>query len=439
MNIIVGLSIIILIVIILSVLKRKRKVYTEKEIYEKKIRPELFYVNTEAAIPGACRILIDRDEIFPEIFALLEKAEKYIYFNMFLFGGEIADNTLELLSRIQQKGVKVIMILQDQKESINIAFPLPDIENEKKKEIEDYEGREQKANDMGFDVSYPSTEIFYDNSIFNIDHGKLIVIDGIYAVTGGMNFASTSEKNHDSSVIFTGEIVKECEKIFLNKWLCSYKYDEKGKKIFNDPENMMELSENSTGVYKGFSPCEITPVITAPYVSNTLDALIYNIEKAEHRIYISQFMVTEKKIIRALIEKARQGLDVKVLLDPGDYIYPDLDLKGGPNNLVIALFQKMKKKHDGFTGEARRFIVEPGQQLHMKLIIIDENICFMGSTNLMSAAILRNYEEYFLIRGQEVNRRYTEVFLKDWSERSEQVRSLELSQKAIALFGDLFV
>ena len=257
-----------------------------------------------------------------------------------------------------------------------------------------------------------------------------------------MNFASTSEKNHDSSIIFTGDIVKECEKIFINKWMCSYKYNKDEKMIFNDP-NQLKPGKNEkihTDLYSDYNDCEACPLITAPYKRNTLDSLLKSLNEAKRCIYISQLLITENNIIHKLAQLAKEkNIDVKILVDPAKNLYEGIDLEGGPNNDIVALFQKMKRHHDDFSGQIQRYKTEPGQQLHLKLIVIDDDLCYMGSTNLMTAALYNNYEEYFLLKSEKLNSQYKKLFIDDWENKSEEIEPLKLPEKAIALFADLFM
>src|SRR5438094_2902074 len=48
-----------------------------------------------------------------------------------------------------------------------------------------------------------------------IDHVKLLIVDGVRAIVGGINWGTHSLKNHDVDVLATGPVVDNLERVFL--------------------------------------------------------------------------------------------------------------------------------------------------------------------------------------------------------------------------------
>ena len=114
-------------------------------------------------------------------------------------------------------------------------------------------------------------------------------------------------------------------------------------------------------------------------------SLITDILNAKHSVDVAMFMVTNKKLTNALKKRAKQGKVVIRLLADKSYDVAHKKISK-VKNLVdkknISLFHinglKKKKKKFGI--------------MHAKLVIIDDNITYIGSTNWTKSAFHSNYE-----------------------------------------------
>ena len=102
-------------------------------------------------------------------------------------------------------------------------------------------------------------------------------------------------------------------------------------------------------------------------------------------------------------------------MDPCESLY-GFDLKGVPNVLAARDFHNVELK-------ARYFTPIPGQELHMKLIVVkrkDGSSEFAtGSTNWTTGAFEGNFETFFFCKGfKAISKRLQDMFEKDWSQHS---------------------
>lgn len=105
------------------------------------------------------------------------------------------------------------------------------------------------------------------------------------------------------------------------------------------------------------------------------------------------------RITQLLIEKARQGVDVRVILENS------VD----DNQLAYELLSKSGVK----------VAYDPrGVTTHTKLVIIDGYIILVGSHNFTYSAMMRNHETSILIVNPEIAARATKYFTDVWAESS---------------------
>lgn len=114
--------------------------------------------------------------------------------------------------------------------------------------------------------------------------------------------------------------------------------------------------------------------------------LVKDILNAKHSISVAMFMVTNKKLTNALKERAKKSnIDIKIIADKSyDKAHQKISkvkkLVSQKNIKTFSLrgLSKKKKKKFGI--------------LHSKLVVIDDNITYIGSTNWTKSAFHSNYE-----------------------------------------------
>ncbi|MBI5273823.1 MAG: hypothetical protein HY860_02075 [Chlamydiales bacterium] len=102
-------------------------------------------------------------------------------------------------------------------------------------------------------------------------------------------------------------------------------------------------------------------------------------ECAKESIDIECYMITDKKWIAQLINKARQGINIHIY---HHYDHP-LSLKGLHENIIV-------------TPSKRKSL------MHKKLIMVDKKLCLIGSTNLTQASLLMHDNMMIGIHSKEI-------------------------------------
>ncbi|MCL5773230.1 MAG: phosphatidylserine/phosphatidylglycerophosphate/cardiolipin synthase family protein [Firmicutes bacterium] len=144
----------------------------------------------------------------------------------------------------------------------------------------------------------------YPANTVNIDHVKLLVIDGKDALIGGMNWSSNSPINHDADVRIDGPAAKNAEQIFDEDWAFS------GGKATSNPTPPNNASSGN-----------IKFITTAPPEENggssAIDkVLVDDINGAKKSVHAEIYCFTDSDVIQAMKDAKARGVDVKVIFDP---------------------------------------------------------------------------------------------------------------------------
>jgi len=140
------------------------------------------------------------------------------------------------------------------------------------------------------------------------------------------------------------------------------------------------------------------------------NAMIEDIDAARKYIYIETFRVGNDEIgdrfRRALTQKAKEGVDVRILIDywgsgsvNHDY-FKNLIRYGGQ----VRFFEKIKYNTDLFTRGHKRN--------HRKFLLIDDDVSWIGSSNLTGYNM--NWRESMLRMKSDITFTLTKLFMQDF-------------------------
>lgn len=140
------------------------------------------------------------------------------------------------------------------------------------------------------------------------------------------------------------------------------------------------------------------------------NAMVEDIEMAENYIYLETFRIGNdvigKRFNRALTAKAKQGVEVKILIDywgagSADHsFFKELIAAGGE----LRLFEKIRYNTDLFTKGHRRN--------HRKLLLIDNKVSWIGSSNITGYNL--NWRESMLRMKSNITPVFVKLFMEDY-------------------------
>jgi phosphatidylserine/phosphatidylglycerophosphate/cardiolipin synthase-like enzyme len=337
----------------------------------------------------------------------IANSRRSIDIEMFMIGGEYGERILRLLDSKARAGVKVRLI---HREGVSIRCGVA------LKRFGQYVTRSR-----GMDASHhyrPTVDRLFSNELklspirrghfplhrfgnfisnpLKLAHDKLIIVDGQFAIMGGMNLADAVAANHDLFIKFTGPAVAAPSAVFEYDWALAHPGKSSAGRAIIPP------------VIKGEDAIDALCFLTTrPHSRNQLEDVLQILATAKERIWIEMFYMTDPRIIHALILAAGKNVDVRILCDPNEYSL-GLPMRGAPNL--------------PFVGELavadvpiRLFNTAPGRQMHQKSMLVDDELVYTGATNFTRMSFRSNTESSVLIRSRNVAKIFEQRFLEDWA------------------------
>ena len=209
-----------------------------------------------------------------------------------------------------------------------------------------------------------------------IDHVKLLIVDGVRAIVGGINWGTHSPRNHDFDVLVTGPVVDNLERAF-----------QQDLALAGEP-----------AVIPAPAADRVIQVLTTRPGESIRAAALAAIAAAQHSIDIEMFVLSDRLVLEALVLAARRGVHLRILLDPTQ-----------PQNIdAFGLLQS--------AGAVVRFYRQSRDELlHAKLGIFDAGAVLFGSCNWSRSGFTRNHELDLLVNEPRLARTFLSRMEQDWA------------------------
>ena len=332
-------------------------------------------------------ILNNGDECFPRMFEDMSRANHSLHIEFFgIESGVLFEEMFAILAERVARGVEVRVIYD------SIGGRLL-----RRRDI-------RRLRRAGVDIRcfLPIFSLRYAPLLNYRNHRKIVVIDGKVAYTGGMNIADRYLYGvrggilRDVHLCVEGEAVAMLQRVFVTDW----RFVTGGKRLLEEPLYFPRPEVR-----------EVCPVQIATSGPDSLYASIKHsyfaaISKARRYVYISTpYLLPDNAILTALTVAALSGVDVRVLIPVrGDnvvvswasYSYVEALLAAG---VRVYLYRK------GFN--------------HSKFIVVDDELCTVGSANLDYRSFYDDFEVQALLYDNSITCHLREVFLADLADSEE--------------------
>jgi cardiolipin synthase len=262
-------------------------------------------------------------------------------------------------------------------------------------------------------------EVMLYDGPYRYMHAKYIIKGGSVLVTTenfGNSFSRSQQGNRGWGIIVEDE---ETAEAFLDVFNEDLAHSEPFSCSLEDYEFSYEEKGNYEPVFgvDHYSSQEVKPVIAPDAVDDVLEI----INSAEKSIYVEQFYVyrywdrqtkSPNLFLEALMDKARQGLEVKILLD--SYWY-NVDKDDIASNFYTNQYVNEIAKNESLNLEARLADLSMigVEKLHVKGMIVD-NTAFVSSINWNENSPRNNREAGIAVSG-EAAQYFVDAFMYDWS------------------------
>ena len=342
-------------------------------------------------------LLMSGQEKFDDMFQAIRDARHSIHLEYFNFRNDsIADTLFELLATKVKEGVEVRAVF-DGFGNVSNSQPL-------KKEHVSHR-REQGIQLYEFNpVKFP-----YTNDLFGRDHRKIVVIDGKIAYTGGMNVADYYIKGtpevgewRDMHCRIEGGAVNRLQGIFADMWKRVTGQQLQGAQYyrgFTTPDYFGNLKKDTTAT-AGHKMVGI--INREPYRSPKIIRKFYisALDNARDSIkLVNPYFTLTPSIKRAMKRALKRGVKMELM------IAANSDIPLTPDCGFYNMHKLMKRGADVW--------IYQGGFHHTKIIMVDGQVCTVGSANLDARSLRFDYEENAVIVDPCTTKELSDMFERD--------------------------
>ncbi len=376
-----------------SIKKMRKVILAEKAETERKTQaalgetpiPDIFNENDSitryVAKCGGYPVYYDGDvsyykngeDMFPEMLAQLQKAEKYILVEYFIIShGKMWNSILKILVEKAMAGVQVRILYDD----FGCMVTLPP------KYDRYLEGLHENIRCVAFNQVVPLFALRMNNR----DHRKILVIDGQVAFTGGINLADEyiGEVRRfgfwkDTGVKIVGPAVNSFVKMFFYLW----------NACREDKEEIADyLAANKDEKTGEGNAVRIQPYDDSPLDDYSLGESVYAdiISRANNYVYIfTPYLVLDDFLRGALCMAALRGVDVRI-------VTPAIPDKKTVYRLTRANYRVL------MNAGVKIYEYTPGF-IHAKSMVCDDKVAVVGTINLDYRSLYLHFENAVYFTG----------------------------------------
>jgi cardiolipin synthase len=325
-------------------------------------------------------MLLNGDRIFPSMLEGIRSARKTITFETFIYwSGEIGEQIAHALADKAREGVAVHVLL-DWVGSSKMDRHYLDMLRDAGAAVIQY----HKPHWTGLGRMNDRT------------HRKLLVIDGEIGFTGGVGIApewtgNAQDEKHwrDTHFRVAGPVVGHMQAVFMDNWVKAT------GNVLHGPDYFPHVEPQGDGLAHMFS--------SSPSGGSDDMQLMYlmAITAATHSIHLaSAYFVPDKLTINAIVEAAKRGVKVQIIT-PGKRI----DTHTVREASRACWGDLLKAGVEIFEYQPTMF--------HCKLLVVDEYLVSVGSTNFDSRSFKLNDEANLNIYDRDFARQQTAAFADD--------------------------
>jgi cardiolipin synthase len=342
---------------------------------------------------GTAKLLNNGDQFFPALYDALKAAKQSIIFAVYIWEDSQPSNEIfAILTERARAGVQVRVLLDGLG-----GLHAPD---EKIKQLEEAGGKVKM---------FRSARLGRLSRFHKRNHRRSIVIDGSTAFVGGMavadkwvGHAQDPEHWRDSMTEVTGPLASTVQSAFVGDWANVPDDDgEKNGEILVGSAFFPEFPV--TVPHAGETIAVHTGLAAAPSSENHPIRLLFlqTFSAARQKLYIANsYFVPDETIRKAVMERARAGVDVRILL-PGE----NTDAK--PIRQTGHMFFE-----ELMESGVKIYEYQP-TMMHAKTMVVDRTFATVGSTNFDNRSFRYNDELDLAVYDEGVAGRLESMFTED--------------------------
>ncbi len=259
-----------------------------------------------------------------------------------------------------------------------------------------------------------------------INHAKYVVVDNKTLLIMTENWKTTGVPTNNSFgnrgwgiVLKNEEVANYFTDVFLEDF---YRGEEFAPEIEGLETNVMARAIPQDSYVPVFEPrtvtCNFTVIpVLAPDTAMSNETILGAINSAQESIFVQQFSTGRfwgeepNTFITALIEAARRGCEVKVLLDSKDY---NVDAWNDNDEAVAWMEQVAREENLNLEAKLADLDSLGITKVHSKGLIVDGKVVVITSLN-WNANSIYNREAGVIVENEEIASFFEDVFFHDWN------------------------
>ncbi|HYC76614.1 MAG TPA: phospholipase D-like domain-containing protein [Planctomycetota bacterium] len=342
--------------------------------------PALFRLCEGDVLGGnAVDVLIGGHAAYDRMCAVISHAVRHVYLQTFIFDADDAGRRfIDVLSERAQAGVRV-RVLYDPVGTSRAGARL----------IRSLTERGGDAKVAAFLPFHPLKRRWQVNLR---NHRKILAVDDEHGFLGSMNvsarhFAQGPTSSHDLVLHVRGPVVRDMTDVFSADWRFAA-----GERLQDDGavpppagnETLQLVESGPDHVDRG-----VFQLLVAAIYAARRDILV-----------LTPYFIPPPELLTALQTAAARGISVRLVV-PG---------KQGQWLMHLATRSYLSP----LLREGVKVAERPGTLMHMKLLVVDDAVAVVGSTNLDYRSFFLNFEADFVVYGGELQRRLRETAEAEW-------------------------
>ena len=327
----------------------------------------------------------DGKEFFEELLNSINKAKKSINIEFYIFkNDDIGTKILDVLEEKAKSGIEVRLLY----DSVGSRL----LNRNALKKLRAVGGKTGEF--------FPSWLKFLNPNMNFRNHRKIVVIDNKVGFVGGFNVGDEylgKDKKfgywRDTHIKFKGSAVKDLNLRFLADWRYATKEEV-------DLSPVLDIDdEKSTDANIGMQIVSSGPNLSDRYEIKL--AYLKMIQKAKKYIYIqSPYLIIDKSISDSLKLASTSGIDVRIML-PGKGDHP------------FVYWVNLVNAGDLLDFGVKIYHYDKNAFLHAKTVVIDDEICSIGTANMDTRSFELNFEVNAFIYSEIIAKEQKGEFEKD--------------------------
>lgn len=367
------------------------------------------YLNNPVYRGGTVELLQNGDRFYPAMLDAIRAARDTINFEVYIFDpDEIGRAFMDAFLDRARAGVEVRVLVD--------AFGSFKLRKRHRNELRQGGVKVERFRPFGLSNLV---------RVYRRTHRRAIVVDGRVAFTGGAAISKkwagdvrTEHEWRDSMLRITGPLVGGIQSAFTENWIYCTGEVLAGERFFPPAE-------------AGPGPCSISVVSSPSDAQQPIRLLFWlTMANARRRLWIcNSYFIPDPRLRTAVVERARKGVDVRVLV-PGNH-----------TDAIPVQLAGRSYYEELLDAGVRIFEFQPAM-MHAKTIVADEMWSVLGSANMDERSMELNEENIVGIADEELARtvasgleadfgRSKEVRLEEWRRRPTWQRGMEAVAKVL--------